>query len=138
MVLNKDRLRTKLQDIASAVDRLKRLQSISRDSFLADEDSQDIARSRLLTAIEAALNICFHVAAKEMKQVPEEYGQCFTLLGSSGIIPQDLATRLVPMAKFRNRLVHLYWDIDYDQIYSILQSHLGDLEEFSIEAAKLL
>ena len=53
-MLNPDRIRAKLQDISSALERLDRFRTMSREAFLADEDAQDIARSRLLTAMEAA------------------------------------------------------------------------------------
>ena len=86
MSLNVDRLRAKLNDISRSLTRLQSFQSISRAEFLADEDAQDIARSRLLTAVEAALNICYHLAAKELRTIPNDYAQCFTILGDGGLI----------------------------------------------------
>jgi len=111
---------------------------MDREAFLADEDSQDIARSRLLTAIEAALNICYHATAKKLRRVPEDYAQCFALLGESRLIPTQLAESPAAMARFRNRLVHLYRDIDYGQVYDVIQHDLDDLEAFSFEVAKWL
>lgn len=138
MRLNHDRIRDKLQDINRSVDRLKRFQESGKDNFLANEDSQDIARSRLLSAIEAALNICFHVSAKKLKIVPEDYGDCFATLGQAKLIDPSLAERLADMARFRYRLVHLYWDIDYNSVYDIIEHHLTDLEDFSSQIADLL
>ena len=131
MSINQERLYTKLSDISSSVSRLKKLGQLSKEEFLSDEDSQDIARSRLITAVEAALNICFHVTAKAFNQVPNDYSECFYLLGKHEIISSDLAQRLSKMARFRNRIVHLYWEIDYDQIYEFLQHNLDDLEQYS-------
>jgi uncharacterized protein YutE (UPF0331/DUF86 family) len=136
--LNHDRIRSKLNDISAAVRRLNKFQSLDREWFLADEDSQDIARSRLLTAIEAALNICYHLSAKKLHRVPEDYAQCFAFLGETHIIAPQLAERLALMARFRNRLVHLYWDIDYGQVYDIIKNDLGDLDAFAREVAQLL
>ena len=96
-MLNPDRIRTKLQDISRALERLRRFRSMNREAFLSDEDAQDIARSRLLTAMEAALNICFHLSAKKLKQVPEGYAECFVALGKAGIIEPSLAKRLRAM-----------------------------------------
>ncbi len=138
MSLDRDRIRTRLEDIARSLDRLKRLQRMDRQAFLADEDSKDIARSRLLTAMEAALNICYHAAAKKLHRVPEEYAQCFMLLGEAGYLTADVSRRLASMARLRNRLVHLYWDVDYGQVYDLLQHHLADLEAFSNCAAEWL
>lgn len=138
MKLDHDRIRTKLQDISKALTRLRRFQTKTKEDFLSDEDSQDIARSRLLTAIEAALNICYHITAKKLQKVPEDYAEYFQILGSEGILDPDLASRLSQMARFRNRLVHMYWDIDYAQVYDIIVHDLKDLEEFSGQVAKLI
>ncbi len=32
------------------------------------------------------------------------------------------------MAKFRNRLVHIYWEVDDDIIYNILQENIQDIK----------
>ena len=42
------------------------------------------------------------------------------------------------MARFRNRLVHVYWAIDDEMIYKILQEDIRDLEEFIEEFMKAL
>jgi uncharacterized protein YutE (UPF0331/DUF86 family) len=34
------------------------------------------------------------------------------------------------MARFRNRLAHMDWEVDETQTYSILQNNLDDLDEF--------
>jgi uncharacterized protein YutE (UPF0331/DUF86 family) len=138
MTIDPDRVRSKLDDISRSVSRLRLFQAMERTAFLADEDSQDIARSRLLTAIEAALNICYYVTARSLRRVPEEYAQCFILLGESGLLPSDLARRLAAMARLRNRLVHLYWEVDYGQVYDIIARDLGDLQAFSQAAASWL
>lgn len=138
MRLDHDRIRAKLNDISRSLVRLRNLRTMSREAFLASEDSQDIARSRLLTANEASLNICYHATARTLQRIPEDYGQCFLLLADAGLIPQDLGERLSAMSRFRNRLVHLYWDIDYSQVYDFLQSDLDDLERFARQAASWL
>jgi uncharacterized protein YutE (UPF0331/DUF86 family) len=42
------------------------------------------------------------------------------------------------MAKFRNRLVHLYWEIDDEQLYEILQNRLVDFKKFLDSLASFL
>jgi uncharacterized protein YutE (UPF0331/DUF86 family) len=37
------------------------------------------------------------------------------------------------MARFRNRLIHIYWDIDNDRIYNLLQEDIGDIEQYLTE-----
>jgi len=85
LILDHNRVRSRLHDIHRSLERLKRFQQKGRAEFLADEDSKDIARSRLLTAIEAALNICYHLTAKRLKEVPEDYADCFIKLGQASL-----------------------------------------------------
>ncbi len=53
--VNRDRLRQAIEDIQKSITRLQQLGKVSLDEFLLNEDYQDIARSRLLTAIEASI-----------------------------------------------------------------------------------
>lgn len=92
----------------------------------------------LLIAIEAALALCFHVSAKQLHQVPEEYAGCFSTLERAGLIPADLSSRLQQMARFRNLLVHVYWKIDYGQVYEVIATRLDDLRAFRAAIAGLI
>lgn len=40
------------------------------------------------------------------------------------------------MGKFRNLLVHLYWKVDDERIYEVLQSELDDFEDFIGQIAR--
>jgi len=42
------------------------------------------------------------------------------------------------MAKFRNRLVHLYWEVDDAELYQILRENLSDLDRFLTEVGRFL
>jgi len=43
---------------------------------------------------------------------------------------QEFTASLIQMARFRNRLVHIYWDIDDKELFRIIQSRLGDIKLF--------
>ena len=88
--------------------------------------------------MEAALALCYHVSAKRLKKMPEDYAGCFGLLAEAQLIPPELATRLQAMARFRNLLVHMYWKVDYGQVFEVLGRDLGDLRAFAGAMARLL
>ncbi len=138
MTLNPDLLRSRCAEIEDSLNRLEEFRSVRREAFVANRDMLDIACYRLLTAMEAALAICFHVSAKHLHQVPEEYAGCFEVLQQAGILPADLAERLQHMARFRNLLVHVYWKVDYEQVYDLIQDRLVDLRAFSAAITQLL
>ncbi len=131
MSLNKELIQKRVGEIEDSLKRLEKLKESAKDEFLKDNDLQDIASYRLLVAVEAALNLCYHVAAKKLGKVPEEYAECFGILSDAGIIPQELSEKLKKMARFRNMLVHRYWKIDYGLVYDILQDSLEHIRTFS-------
>ncbi len=136
--LNHEMIRARFAEIEESLERLYNLRNLSTEEFLSSQDTIDIACYRLLIAIEEALNVCYHVSAKRLQRVPEEYAQCFVLLEEAGIIPPELSSSLQRMAKFRNLLVHVYWKVDYGQVYDIIQRNLEDLRSFERAIAKLL
>jgi len=46
------------------------------------------------------------------------------------VVDQEFETSLIRMARFRNRLVHLYWEIDTESIYEFIHENLGDFKRF--------
>jgi uncharacterized protein YutE (UPF0331/DUF86 family) len=138
MTLNQEMIRTRCQEIEDSLGRLERIKAMAREDFLKDRDLQDIACYRLLVAIEAALGLCYHVAARQLKKVPEEYAECFAILADAGMIPKDLSENLRRMARFRNLLVHMYWKVDYAALYELIQHQLTDLRRFSATIVALL
>lgn len=138
MSLNPDLIRARCAEIDSSLNRLEEFRRLPREQFLSNQDTLDVACYRLLIAIEAALALCFHVSAKRLHQVPEEYAGCFSALEQAGIIPTDLSIPLQQMARFRNLLVHVYWKIDYGQVYDVITTRLDDLRAFRAAIARLI
>ena len=138
MKLNPEIVRTRCQEIAESIKRLEEIRKHGKTRFLENQDLQDIACYRLLVAIEAALNLCYHIAAKQLKKVPDEYAMCFQVLEEAKIISTGLSENLQKMARFRNLLVHMYWRIDYEHVFAILQKDLEDLSRFTKIIAELI
>jgi len=138
MTLNQELIRTRSQEMEESLSRLERVGKVPREDFLKDQDLQDIACYRLLVAIEAALGMCYHVAARHLKKVPQEYAECFAILADAGVIGPDLSEKLQRMARFRNLLVHMYWKVDYGAVYEMIQHGLADLRRFSQAVVALM
>jgi uncharacterized protein YutE (UPF0331/DUF86 family) len=99
---------------------------------------QAIVERRLQTAIESCLNIGNHIIARLGLRAPQDYGDVFRILRDAHILPPELAEAMVDMARFRNLLVHLYWQIDYERIYDSLQGRLASLETFASHIGRWL
>ena len=72
MGLNRDLIQRRFHDIVRSLERLERIKGLPKEAFLADQDALDLACYRLLVAIEAVIQICFHITAQQLHRVPEE------------------------------------------------------------------
>ena len=115
---------------------LDELRQTPRDAFLEDFRNSSSAKYLLVVAIEAAIDICNHIAARAFQRAPSSYSDCFAVLAEAKVISSDLATRLMKMAQFRNLLVHVYWEVDDGRVYEVLQNDLNDLDEFREQVAR--
>lgn len=124
------RVRDALSNIGEALRRLNELRKLSPEEFLADYRNIESAKYLLLVAIEAAIDLCNHIVARREGRAPHGYADCFAALSELGAISPELTEHLKRMARFRNLIVHLYWKVDDLRVYEIMQSDLGDLEDF--------
>jgi len=84
----------------------------------------------LQVSIECCLHVANHVIASERFRVPKDYADSFKVIEEEGLIKSKLGKRLQQMAKFRNRLVHLYGDIDDSNVHRYINNDVKDLVEF--------
>lgn len=82
--------------------------------------------------------MCNHIISRNGFRVPEDYGDTFIVMAEEGALDLEFSQELRNMAKFRNRLVHLYWEVDDHQVYEILQNRLGDFKKFLNSIATFL
>jgi len=127
---NPDKITKLISEMRKTTERLKSLKFLDKKSFLNDPDKIASAKYNFIIAIESAIDICNHIISQNSYRAPEDYADTFQVLGEQGAFEKDFAKVLKEMAKFRNRLVHLYWEVDDEQVYEILQFRLDDFKIF--------
>jgi uncharacterized protein YutE (UPF0331/DUF86 family) len=105
-------------------------QKMPHEDFIQDEIRQASVERFFQLAIESCLNIGNRLLSlfqfKMPVETPETYADIFRGMQKLGIVDEKFADRLVRMAKFRNVLVHLYWEIDHKEMDRMLQENLED------------
>lgn len=101
-----------------------------RGEFIQDFTKVESAKHLLQVSIECCLDIAHHIAADEGYRTPQDSYDAFVVLNEEGILPDDFLPVLRQMVSFRNRVVHIYWDVDDSALYDILQQNLVDFEVF--------
>ncbi|MGI9861722.1 DUF86 domain-containing protein [Moorella naiadis] len=129
-MFNEELIAERLGIIQRAMQRLQLLASLSREQFLQDEDTVDIAENRLRRALEALFDLGRHIVVKSGLAVPADYRTIIERLRDNDILPSDFAPQILGMAGYRNRLVHEYNKVTPAELYEILQNRLGDFTVF--------
>ena len=127
-----------ITELRKSVARLRDLSKLSRVEFLKDPDKIGSAKYHFIVAIECCIDMCNHVIARNGFRAPEDYGDTFRIMSEEGALKPDFSDELVNMAKFRNRLVHIYLEVENKQVYEILQDRLGDFKKFVDSIANFL
>lgn len=130
-MINKDMIIDRLARLREQIKRQKELRKLSRDEFIHDFKAVGSAERLLQISIEACLDIGSHLISRLGQRRPVDYKDVFKIMGEEKILPLEFSQKIIPMAQFRNRLVHLYWEISADELYRILQDDLADLEIFA-------
>ncbi|MBC8447666.1 MAG: DUF86 domain-containing protein [Chloroflexi bacterium] len=118
---------TKLDDLLL---KLQGLQGYSSEEYQADELVQGSCERYMQVAIECCTDIASHLLAAYGLGRPTQRRDVFRVLAEAGYLEPDYAEKMVQMVQLRNRLVHLYWDIDPARMYHYLQNDLPLLQRF--------
>lgn len=128
--VNPEVLRTKAAAIRRTTARITQLVAQPDEPFWSDERNIETVKLWLIELMQDAADLCNHLAARLLNRAPSSYLECFEILGEEGIINEDLAQSLRQMARFRNLLIHRYWDVDDQRVLEIARTQLGDMELF--------
>jgi len=127
-----------VSELRKSVSRLRSIGQLSYAEFIKDPDKIGSSKYHFIVAIESCIDMCNHIIARNGYRVPDDYGDTFIVMSEVGAFDSNFAEALRNMAKFRNRLVHLYWNLEDRQIYDILQNRLDDFKKFIDSIARFL
>ena len=111
---------------------LKDISTTPLEKFLTDKILIGSAKYYLQVSIECCLDIANHIISSERFRAPKDYADSFSVMEENGIVSSNLGKNLRKMAKFRNRLVHLYGEIDDAYVYDFLTADIDDIKSFKM------
>lgn len=92
----------------------------------------------LQISVQAVLDVAAHCVAAAGAPVPDQYRAAILALGPLGVLPEEFAERIAPMAGFRNVLVHHYVEVDLRAVKALLDEHLDDFLDFARHVTRYL
>ncbi|MBI5300300.1 MAG: DUF86 domain-containing protein [Deltaproteobacteria bacterium] len=136
--LDKESLQSKINRIRKNLKQLKLFGDMSYTEYTKDSINTAVAERFLQISIQAMLDIGSHIIAEEGLGDPLEYRDIFSILIHAKILPKHRETAFLNMVGLRNRIVHLYEDIDHKRIHHFLKKDLSDFETFLKAATRYL
>ncbi|MDI6714369.1 MAG: DUF86 domain-containing protein [Thermodesulfovibrio sp.] len=127
--VNTVKVRNILAQIEEGIKELDTLSRLTLNDFLSDKRNYIVAEHYLRRCLERILTIGSHFLSR-INAKTKDYQQIILSLGDHGLIPKDFAERNKNLAGYRNRLVHIYWEITPEELYNVINQHLNDLIEF--------
>ncbi|MGA2929026.1 MAG: DUF86 domain-containing protein [Solirubrobacteraceae bacterium] len=134
-MVDPERLARLLQALQTYRDRLATLRDLPAEDYQLDQAFA--GRYLVQASAQAAIDVASHVIASSGWRAPNDFRDAFTVLEEQQVIDAELAERMRALAGLRNRLVHLYADVDDRLVHSSLPEGLDDLSRYAQAIARL-
>lgn len=136
--LDQESIQSKIARIQRNIRELKKLGKLTYKNYVGDIRNTAMAERLLHVTIEAMLDIGSHIIAEESLGEPLEYKDVFKLLTKAKILPSEKEETFIRLAGLRNRIVHLYDEIDHKLLHKALKTELSDFDIFVKEIVTYL
>lgn len=138
MGIDTDRVVRKCGFILEQVKALRDLtRQLGKDAILNDPWVYRGVKYALQTAIEALVDVAYHVSAKEFAHAPTDARDALQVLRAQKVISEEDYAVYSAMVGMRNRIVHGYETVDPERVYEVITTGLADLERFVREITGL-
>ena len=134
----KEELLAKIDRLEENLKKLKSLAEMDREELLDDFRNIEASKHLLQTSIEIMIDISNMLIARRRLGQADTNAEAFIILAQNDIISQENQEKYAVMARFRNRVVHMYDSVNETEIYDILNNNLGDFRLFIKEIMELI
>ncbi len=117
---------------------LKGLQKQDLNYFKKDLVVKGGLERYMQLSAETAMDIGEIIISELGLKSPMFHKEIFKILGEEKILSKKLANTFFEIAKFRNKLVHDYIEIDLEDMYKYLQNDLDDFKKYIQAISKFL
>lgn len=129
-MLDKEKIISKMAFIKQSKRKLEELKLIDKEKYLKDFTCFDSSKYNFIVLIEVMIDICNHIISRQGYEIPDSSADSIKILVKYNILSQKHQNTFTAMVKFRNRLVHLYHDVNNEEVFEILQNNLDDIDYF--------
>ena len=129
--MDKEVVFNKLESLRRCIARVEDKTPATVGGLIDNLDLQDIIVLNLERAVQTCVDIGLHIIADLEVVVPDSMSETFRTLEREGIIDETVRWQLTKAVGFRNTAVHAYQEIDWEIVYSIITTRLGDFRAYA-------
>jgi uncharacterized protein YutE (UPF0331/DUF86 family) len=129
-------LAKRIAAVRDAVERIATMLPASAEEFRADRTAREVVTLNLFLALQECIALATHWLADAGWDVPQSYGEVFTVLEERGVLDAALASNLRSAVGLRNLIAHQYGVLDLDRMFEIARSRRADLLAFCEQLAR--
>lgn len=126
-----DAILNKVAAIERCIRRIREEYLDNKDTWRTNFTVQDSILLNLQRACETSIDIANFIVKKRKLGIPQNSRDAFDFLLQAKIINDSLQVKMKHMIGFRNVAIHEYQTLDLNIVESIIDSNLGDFEEFA-------
>lgn len=127
---------SRLEHLADLLAEAGRIRAGGRAAYDASFRDQLAAQHAIQLAIQICVDIGAHLISELGMRMPDDYKGVFVALSDPLALDPELVSGLGEAAGMRNVLVHVYLEVDDDEVWKAL-GHLDDLREFAAAASRM-
>lgn len=101
------------------------------EQYRKDVVVQYAIQRTLQLAVQSAIDMGARLISRRNWRKPADYGDVFRILQAESVVDQELADRLVELAGLRNVLVHVYDDLDDEEVFRHAKEAPDRLEAYA-------
>ncbi|MBU1193723.1 MAG: DUF86 domain-containing protein [Proteobacteria bacterium] len=131
--MDKQAILRKIASLRRCIERIEEKVPETSEKLQSNYDSQDIISLNLQRAVQVCVDIASHLNAQSSAKAPESMAESFDNLNQMGILSDKICDRMKKSVGFRNIAVHEYSTINWDIVFSVSTTNLGDFKEFAKE-----
>ena len=132
-MVDRDLIVSKAGLVTKHIDRVEKKRGDDLNTFLVDQDLQDIISFNLHTAIQNCIDIAAHLISEEGLGVPGSVSEMFYTLEENEFLSAEMTEKMIKAVGFRNLMVHEYGKIDLKRVFKVAQENVDDLKGFLVE-----
>jgi uncharacterized protein YutE (UPF0331/DUF86 family) len=117
MVIKHESVTERLKELDRVLQELHRHEGLTVDDLQADLSQRWIVERGLIAAAALILDIADHILSGEFGLYASSYEASLQILHEKQVISSQLYSQIKGLGGFRNVLVHLYQEIDVQQVW---------------------